>query len=197
MACRAAEQYAHRVTDQTASCLSVNLAKRSPSSARACVSRLVAQRCALLFEVDRGIFAVVPLPVWLDCLAPGKSGRGANPWSIAIATGAIANAATATPSSAAERTIEIALMDITGLLELSPRLSCANPNSYAFSFLSRFVRSCRGVRPFHLGLKGPWIYAFADRAKALTGSIQSRRRRLAGGVGDPQHLSTPLSRANH
>jgi hypothetical protein len=34
-----------------------------------------------------------------------------------MATGAIAKVATATPSSAAERSIEVALMDIAGLLE--------------------------------------------------------------------------------
>jgi hypothetical protein len=62
-------------------------------------------RCALLFDVDLEVdcgVAVVALPT------AGKSGRGNRSRICAMTTGAIAKAATATPSSAAERSIEVA-----------------------------------------------------------------------------------------
>jgi hypothetical protein len=88
---------------------------------------------------DRGIFAVCAGVVVSACLAPGKSGRGANPWSIAIAAGAIIKAATATPSSMAERSIDVVLTDITGLLVVERLL--AMPCMHEFDFVCFFVPS--------------------------------------------------------
>jgi hypothetical protein len=72
------------------------------------------------------------------------------------ATGAITKAATAAPISV-ERSVEVALTDITGLLvrilDARIRIYMIFFVLYAFSFLAQFVRSYSEVPSFHVDLK--------------------------------------------